>query len=1668
QFSGSYEVLTKTATTFTYLMPVAPASNATGGTRQFYVASAFCRSGNFMTTCPQQAVNISTSTFNLASITRPGPIATGGAVTATATGTIAQLAYLNSGDQVTIYHTVALPIPATTSAPYYGTFTITKTSATTFTYTITAVGGTTPLSAAGNRTVVLTGAAFAPPPVHAAEFNRLAYNPAVNYQPPLKADGLPLVDAGFTDANGNYGSTATLWATATVRRDPYATYEATPMWAATTRDALGAKVLVPLYCNTDWPLLVNDPNYPAGPNGATMLDAGDANGQYLSGTGAWCRINGTAYDVSATSGAPAANADYNYPWQLTSGANNAKYFYRLLTAKSIHCDLTSPNRPRTGVIASCATGTPQYAGVAVAQRCVQGGNVCNPSAALRNYNPAACGTDDPLRYCAPGTGGSGSLTPGTGALPECLPCTCVADTANTGGNCRLDSTGTGGTGAGCAAPFTTGNASCPDIQPTITGCTGGTPVYAFDSLACGKFLFDPVANAPTTTTLLADANGTGDMCRHNNQTYAVGGAAGLFKYPGNWPGEGNGTGNFNQSINSGCPAVGTTVAIPRHYYTIAAVDFCAELNITANDQWRGFGTGGVCQEKNDFTKHKNVKYGQFTRHDLFAGNPQGYPDNGAGVARQWLAGASPGPDNSESINYANWYAYYSTRLLAGKTTSAIAFSFLTTPATEPIAYRVGFHNLGEEPSPYGGGTPNVWVNVDDWTLAHRGNWYNALFGISVSNFKTPTLDAMLRIGNLFETGGAAGVAAEVNPLPGSAADPISLDAGGNPVSCQNNYHILFTDGKTNQIGLPTTAGDQDETIPATLAAIAEVPPDQVLPNLKLGGAWLAPFKQGAPAVGNTLADVATYYWARDLRPTLKNDVPSSSGKVTTVGVTGQGDLDWTKDVAYWQHVNFNAISFGTEGVLDASNQPGVIADIVAATKTWPNLTQPNNPLYPLGSAAGAAAVDDLWRATVMSRGAFVNARSPIEVSYGLASILSGIQNQRKSRVGAAFSGQVLDANNNVIYEATIEPGWAGDLLKVQIDPATGAETTTWWNAATELKNQIDPILTGVAEPWMDEAHRRIVTLTGTIGPGVPFRRASISAAMQNSLANTVLQQEKLVSYLRGGNTYTNSVPVTTTIEGTNIGQFRKRFGALGDISNAQPAIVGPGKRTDQYGNLVQVRGYLESTDPGYPAFATTIETRSTRIIAPANDGMVHVFDAGPVNPAAAGGGTEVFAFIPRALFKGVAGNIATEDVTGIQALAYQDGGVPIYHHHMYVDSSPRVADVDFSGGAGTDWRTIVVGGLGKGGPSYYALDLTSPTAGDESAAAAKVLWEWDGKVSGVQEVRYSYGRPVIVKVRDSSYAMGRWVAIVTGGYNNVTGLGKLFFLDATNGALISTVTTSAGSAADPSGLAQIHAFVKNQNNQIAEQIYGGDLLGNLWRIDVSVSDSYKTATAELFATLSDGAAAQPVTTAPQIEIDINNGVDRYVFIGTGRLLDNSDLTVPTTPQTQTMYAIRDGTLGAFSTTGLPVTRADLQPINADGVSAIVGGAPNGWYHDLPNVVGDAERIVVDVVADVNIASYVGTKVQDDPCLISLPAKLYARDYTSARSLLLNSGGTTVAYLDFPQGAVGVTLVGRIQADGTQSLGALVSGEVPGTTPVDIRNPVTGPGSRLSWRLLAPE
>ena len=89
------------------------------------------------------------------------------------------------------------------------------------------------------------GGNFYDPPFWASDFNHLAYDPNVVYQPPLKADKLPLTNnvGTVTDALGNQNAAGTM---AKIQSDPY-------LSAATTVNLSGT-VVVPLYCNSDWPL----------------------------------------------------------------------------------------------------------------------------------------------------------------------------------------------------------------------------------------------------------------------------------------------------------------------------------------------------------------------------------------------------------------------------------------------------------------------------------------------------------------------------------------------------------------------------------------------------------------------------------------------------------------------------------------------------------------------------------------------------------------------------------------------------------------------------------------------------------------------------------------------------------------------------------------------------------------------------------------------------------------------------------------------------------------------------------------------------------------------------------------------------------------------------------------------------------------------------------------------------------------------------------------------------------------------------------------------------------------------------------------------------------------------------------------------------------------------
>ena len=1092
----------------------------------------------------------------------------------------------------------------------------------------------------------------------------------------------------------------------------------------------------------------------------------------------------------------------------------------------------------------------------------RGANDCSSIGTCANTH-AACNSNVP---CA-NVPGNCSITNAVCTNPGLAP---LSDATCPGiGKCSI-------TGAQCS--YLTGNSGCPDqpgpLPPSAAVCsTGGVGGVA-------------------TATLRNDADtaSKGVACRHNNMAYTGANpiAAGAYNYP---------SGKYITPITNGtgpdaCISTDHYAAVPRHYWK-TEVEWCdKQIGTLSGDKWNGYGdaTLGVCQSFKD-ASHTYPRFHQFGS----AGGTDNYTTsafqrvdldiaNRATATYQHDWTDASGPESitrtfdEEMTNYANWFAYYRTRITAVKTVTSLTFLGKSGNTFNlDDTFRVGFHTLSNlKTNTSGQFDPAAFVDVQDFDATQKAAWYAQLTAINIPlGLETPTLNAMSRIGEYFSPGGSAELS--------GATDPIIL-------SCQKNWHMLFTDGFTNQGGLPTlTVADQDDTVP-----IANTPVDAFnvhqlpvngttaapITGLLPGNSWPPPFREDPNATAaNAASDYSINYWVTDLRPAMPMNVATSN-----------------KDPAPWPHLNFAAMSLGTQGILPSGNQSVVESQLIAGTLLWP---KPQPTVY----KPDASGVDDLWHAAMNGRGRFVNAQSADELKLGMGQILQDVINQAGARAGVGFQSTNVSGANNFVYRVRFEPGWGASLTKVQIDPGTGAEVANIWEASAQLTAQLAVVNAGDT-PWF--TNRNVVTVDES-GNAVPFLSGSIGANELDSLSPGRTARAKLVlEFLRGNRAN----------EGSSIGQFRVRVGGLlGDIVDSQALYIGPPRAP-----------YLDGNDPGYSTFKTTFSTRPARVYVGANDGMLHVFDDAT--------GNEAWAFMPPELFRA--------DKTGLGALSYQDGALPPFQHHFYVDSTPRITDVNFGGGS-SDWHSILVGGLGKGGKSYYALDVTDPAGvTDETTAAQKVLWQFTDADMG-----YSYGRPVIAKTHAFG---GKWVVMVGAGYNNASGKGKIFILDAKDGTLLKTLSTGVGSAINPSGLAQIAAYEKDFRNQIAEQIYAGDLLGNFWRFDISGTDETAASwgAPELLANLTaPDTTPQAVTIAPQIEIDIANGVDRWVFIGTGRLLDDLDLTTASiADQVQTFYAIRDGT-ASTPLTPWPATlapRTDMDAITvANGITGLTNKPDKGWY-----------------------------------------------------------------------------------------------------------------------------
>jgi type IV pilus assembly protein PilY1 len=350
-------------------------------------------------------------------------------------------------------------------------------------------------------------------------------------------------------------------------------------------------------------------------------------------------------------------------------------------------------------------------------------------------------------------------------------------------------------------------------------------------------------------------------------------------------------------------------------------------------------------------------------------------------------------------------------------------------------------------------------------------------------------------------------------------------------------------------------------------------------------------------------------------------------------------------------------------------------------------------------------------------------------------------------------------------------------------------------------------------------------------------------------------------------------------------------------------------------------------------------TRQGIVYVAANDGMLHAFNATS--------GQEQWAYIPDLV------------LPNIHRLADKNYST---QHQYFVDGTPEVGEICPLAPAscsGSEWKTILVGGLNSGGKGYYALDITDP-------AAPVSLWEISSTTTGFTNLGYSYSNPRITKLKN-----GIWVVIFASGYNNADGIGHLYVVNASTGALIRDIPNGVGSAVSPSGLSRIegHApLTETDNTAIA--VYGGDLFGNLWRFDINGDIGAAGYDAHLLVTLKDaGGTAQPITAKPTLTTITANtsGVSTtypVVYVGTGRYLGVTDLS---NAQTQSFYAIKDkydtttfaSPHTAFSgfvqqifadetcPTGTPTSIClPGQEVRTVTRNAVDWGVKNGWYFDF--------------------------------------------------------------------------------------------------------------------------
>lgn len=844
-------------------------------------------------------------------------------------------------------------------------------------------------------------------------------------------------------------------------------------------------------------------------------------------------------------------------------------------------------------------------------------------------------------------------------------------------------------------------------------------------------------------------------------------------------------------------------------------------------------------------------------------------------------------------NFTNWFTYYRQRRSAA--VSAVARAVVSIEGMQVGIYSIhGRIVLPVQP---------VKVDGED----HSDTILQELYQAEASG-ATPLRRALEDVGRYFDATGN-----DPTPLGNNAPWAESTDGG----ECQQSFAIVMTDGYWNSDGARTPAVQQGDNY----ATDSDGDGDTDADDRDSDGHYLHRSSQS-----DTLADVAMYYYGKDLNTTLGNNVVSNPQ--LTMG---------QKDQANWQHMVTFGVSFGVSGTLD-----------VAEYNLHVNEPGRNFPDWPMAVANRATTIDDLFHASVNGHGMFLSAADPGQLAETFQDILQTIT----ARTGSAAS---VTINGDELYETVgstlrmyqseyTTDNWYGDLTSYAIEIVDGEVVTTpIWSASATMEK-----LVGNSG---GHSFRNIYSWDGH--KGVAFIWQELSQRQQLHLLphfSPERKGEQLVEYLRGADRYELT------------GDFRTRTKKLGDLVHSQPRFV-------DYGEGQGV------------------------IYVGSNDGMLHAFNAGDTRE-----GEELFAFVPSFVYPNLRELANPEyhhkfyvDGTPFTQRIHEDlvllvgglgkGGKGIYaldisDPHGFDQNDvlweyPPPSQVALSGdtfsfiSSGTsdydeirdaDQRLsifsageyITVAGSGCNGSKSGTNDGTYQVveAGADSirVPAGSLLNNCGDnsrltifKSTSDPSMGYSFSRPILVRSNDPSINAGTdlagWVVIFGNGYMSEMGTAVLYILDPLNGNVLKKIDTGTG----PLNGLSTPRVTDVDNDLRADYVYAGDLLGNMWKFDLTAGrgdqadmknpdrcrtgepchGQWQVAFCDENDTRGDcnaagatpkplftAAADQAITASPDI-MHHSYQSGHMVIFGTGRYLGVNDLEIKPDMPYQSVYGIWD-------------------------------------------------------------------------------------------------------------------------------------------------------------------